>query len=242
MLKTLILCEHIDKAASLWKKVCPAEGVDLRILLTRGAGVPPRSFAATIARSLVSAALKRSGFPFARLYLTGRLRITSRELHDPATIEWIRNNNFDAGLHATGCIYRKPLLESFRLGLINPHIGILPEYRGRSVMEWSLLKGDPTGITTFFMDEGIDTGPEIIIRREIDVSGCGSVEQAKHKLFSLDGRMFREALRELQKEDYRPIMQEPADGTRYYVMSELFTGVVENILGGGRSDVDLENS
>ncbi len=39
-------------------------------------------------------------------------------------------------------------------------MGILPDYRGRDVVEWSLLEGqfDRVGLTVHFMDEGVDTG------------------------------------------------------------------------------------
>jgi hypothetical protein len=38
-------------------------------------------------------------------------------------------------LHATDVIYRTETLQAFRLGILNAHIGVLPRYRGRSVME-----------------------------------------------------------------------------------------------------------
>src|SRR5436305_11718144 len=95
-------------------------------------------------------------------------------------------------------IYRRPAIEAFRLGILNAHIGLLPRYRGRSVMEWSLLNGDPTGVTTFFVDEGIDTGARIVLRQHVDVYDCPEVDDAKRYLFSLDGAMYAEALRRLR--------------------------------------------
>ncbi len=46
-----------------------------------------------------------------------------------------------------------------RLGILNVHLGLLPEVRGMSSPEWSLLQGVPLGITFHYMDAGIDTGP-----------------------------------------------------------------------------------
>ena len=62
------------------------------------------------------------------------------------------------------------------------------------VMEWSLLNADPTGITPFFVDEGIDTGPQVVDRRAVSVSGRGNVSDAKAYLFSLDTEVFGAAL------------------------------------------------
>jgi len=111
---------------------------------------------------------------------------------------------------------------------LNPHIGLLPEYRGRSVMEWSLLKGDPVGITVFFIDEGIDTGERIVVSEPVDVSSYGSVAEAKGYLFNLDAVFFRKALEAINSGS--PFLLNNGMGRRYYVMSNLFTGVVEELL------------
>jgi methionyl-tRNA formyltransferase len=49
-----------------------------------------------------------------------------------------------------------------RLGCINVHLGLLPQYRGVNGVRWALLNGeDKTGVTLHFMDEGIDSGDMI---------------------------------------------------------------------------------
>lgn len=53
-----------------------------------------------------------------------------------------------------------------RLGAVNVHGGLLPEYRGGHVMNWAIANGErETGVTLAFIDEGIDTGPVIAERR-----------------------------------------------------------------------------
>src|SRR6185295_10516738 len=107
-------------------------------------------------------------------------------------------------------------------------IGLLPEYRGRSVMEWSILAGAPTGISVFFMDSGIDTGRDIVVRRAVDPRG-ESVLSAKASLFERDGELYADALRRLVAEPDCP-MEENSGGRRYYVMSGLLTSVVDAML------------
>lgn len=98
-------------------------------------------------------------------------------------------------------------------------------------MEWSLLKGHPAGITTFFIDEGIDTGAQLVVRESVDLSSFSEVSAAKQFLFSLNGVMFAKALEPLQRSDAAGVdYQKPEDGRRYYVMSNLFTEVVGQML------------
>ena len=54
--------------------------------------------------------------------------------------------------------FAKALLDVPRLGVLNIHLGLLPEIRGMSSPEWSLLNRVPVGITIHYMDAGIDTG------------------------------------------------------------------------------------
>ena len=56
-----------------------------------------------------------------------------------------------------------------RLGCINLHGGILPEYRGGHVMQWAIINGETeTGVTLHYIDESIDTGP-IIAKSEFPI-------------------------------------------------------------------------
>src|SRR5215470_17899361 len=56
-----------------------------------------------------------------------------------------------------------------RWGSICFHPSLLPKYRGRSAINWALIKGETkTGITLFWVDEGIDTGP-ILLQKEVMV-------------------------------------------------------------------------
>jgi len=134
-------------------------------------------------------------------------------------------------LHKAGVIYRQQTFDCFRLGILNPHIGILPEYRGRSVMEWALLNGDPTGVTVFFMDTGIDSGERIVLLHYADLSGRTRVEEAKDYLFSLDATLFRQAVEALQRPGFT--FERNDEGHRYYPMSDLFTSVAGTLLEEG---------
>lgn len=70
---------------------------------------------------------------------------------------------------AYGKILPKELLEIPKFGSINLHASLLPKLRGAAPIQWAILNGDKTsGVTTMFMDEGMDTG-DIIMQEEIQI-------------------------------------------------------------------------
>ena len=164
-----------------------------------------------------------------QLLTSGRLILLRRPLHAPNSVDTLRKLNLDVGLHKAGVIYRDVTIDAFRLGILNHHIGILPAYRGRSVLEWSILQGDPVGVTVFFIDTGIDTGARILFSEEVDISNYRSVTEAKQYLFSLDKLFFPRALA-LLSEGEQTFQLNDGSGPRYFVMSKLFEGVVEQLL------------
>jgi len=56
-----------------------------------------------------------------------------------------------------------------KLGTFNLHASLLPQYRGAAPINWAIINGEQhTGVTTFFIDEKIDTGA-IILKQEIEI-------------------------------------------------------------------------
>lgn len=72
-------------------------------------------------------------------------------------------------------IVRKRVLEVARRGAIQFHPSLLPQHRGRTAMNWSLISGEErTGLTVFWVDEGMDTGP-ILLQRDVTIGREDSV-------------------------------------------------------------------
>src|SRR5262249_8162976 len=64
---------------------------------------------------------------------------------------------------AFGQILPKAVLDVPRRGSINVHAAILPRYRGAAPIAWAIIRGETeTGITTFQMDPGMDTGDVLL--------------------------------------------------------------------------------
>src|SRR6266851_5667457 len=136
----------------------------------------------------------------------------------------------NVGMRSPLLRWSRELFSAFRLGILNAHIGILPKYRGRCVVEWSVLQGDPTGVTVFFIDSGIDTGGRIVLREFIPSNGWKRVGALKNMLFGCDARLYRKALEALMQPGVRFEGNEILKGKRYYVMSKMFVHTVDRIL------------
>ena len=186
------------------------------------------SMAANLTRIVISSIATPSWKPL-QLYLGRKVLLVPKPLDHPDSLSLLRRLQLDVGLHKSGIIYREKTIKCFRLGILNPHIGILPAYRGRSVMEWSLIQNDPIGISVFFIDAGIDTGSRIIVTDEVNISQCTSIVDAKQYLFDLAGPFFRKAVAKLQANEPDYGIND-GSGRRYYVMSKLFQDVVQQIL------------
>ena len=70
---------------------------------------------------------------------------------------------------AFGQIIPGKILSSARRGGINIHASLLPRYRGSAPIQWAIINNErTTGLTSMFMDEGLDTGP-ILLKQEADI-------------------------------------------------------------------------
>ncbi len=67
-------------------------------------------------------------------------------------------------------ILKDAVLTAPKLGTIQYHPSILPKHRGASAMNWAIMQGDTeTGLTVFWPDKGIDTGP-ILLQKTVEIT------------------------------------------------------------------------
>lgn len=85
-------------------------------------------------------------------------------LRDPEWPERLRSLDADvAVVVAFGQILPQAVLDAPARGSINVHGSLLPRYRGAAPIQWAIIRGETvTGITTFQMDAGMDTGPLLL--------------------------------------------------------------------------------
>jgi methionyl-tRNA formyltransferase len=224
-MKIGILANSLPAAQSIYDQAKAVPDSDVFVLLCPS---KEKSLLRHVARLIVRSGRLKS----LRMFATGRVVLLRKSLDDPQTVARLNQLRLDLGLHKSGNIYRRKTIDCFRLGILNAHIGLLPKYRGRSVMEWSLIQGDAVGISVFFVDEGIDTGEQIVFSEAIDISNCRTLAEAKKYLFDLDAKFYRQAIERLNSN----VAFESNDksGRRYYVMSKLFQDVAEQCLADAR--------
>ena len=79
-------------------------------------------------------------------------------------------------------------------GTFNLHASLLPDYRGAAPIHWAIINGEEkTGVTTFFIDDKIDTG-EIILQKEIEIKKEETVGTLHDKLMYLGADLVKETI------------------------------------------------
>lgn len=90
---------------------------------------------------------------------------------------------------AYGKILPKEILDIPRLGCINVHGSLLPKYRGAAPIQWAVINGEKvTGITTMYMDVGMDTG-DIILKKEVNIGEDETTGELWDKLSKVGGKL-----------------------------------------------------
>ena len=101
-------------------------------------------------------------------------------------------------------ILPKKLWEIPKLGTINIHASILPNLRGAAPINWAIINGlKKTGLTSFFINEGVDTG-DIIKIKEIKINNDDNFGSLYKKLRNLSGKFILDSLDEIQKVNGKP--------------------------------------
>ena len=101
-------------------------------------------------------------------------------------------------------ILPKKLWEIPKLGTINIHASILPNLRGAAPINWAIINGlKKTGLTSFFINEGMDTG-DIIKIKEIKINEDDNFGSLYEKLRSLSGNFILDTIDEIQKVNGKP--------------------------------------
>ena len=95
---------------------------------------------------------------------------------------------------AFGQILSQEILDIPKYGAINVHGSLLPKYRGAAPIQWSIINGDSvTGITTMYMDAGMDTG-DMIQKLEVKIEDDDTYGTLYEKMKVAGGKLIVETL------------------------------------------------
>ena len=98
---------------------------------------------------------------------------------------------------AFGQILSKAILDIPQLGCINVHASLLPKYRGAAPIHWSIINGETkTGITTMYMDVGLDTG-DIILKEEVSISAKMNTGELHDTLMNIGAKTLLQTIKQI---------------------------------------------
>ena len=133
-------------------------------------------------------------------------------LRDPGWPERLAAYGADlAVVVAFGQILPKAVLDTPARGSINIHASLLPRYRGAAPIQWAIIRGETqTGITTFKMDEGMDTG-DVLLRRSMPIGPDETAGELSERLSRLGAEVIVETVDRL--DTLTPTAQDHAAAT-----------------------------
>ena len=112
---------------------------------------------------------------------------------------------------AFGYLLPDPVLAAFPRGIVNLHFSLLPAYRGAAPVQRALLDGATvTGVTTFLIDAGMDTGP-LLLAAEVPIGPDEDAGALTARLAAVGARLTVETLDALEAGQVQPRPQ-PEDG------------------------------
>jgi methionyl-tRNA formyltransferase len=93
------------------------------------------------------------------------------------------------------------------LGTFNLHASLLPMYRGAAPINWAVINGEKeTGVTTFFIDEKIDTG-KVILREKVDIGEDETAGELHDRLMVTGAELVLKTVEKIIAGDYTLIDQ-----------------------------------
>lgn len=99
---------------------------------------------------------------------------------------------------AYGKILPKEILDIPKLGCINVHGSLLPKYRGAAPIQWAVINGEKiTGITTMYMDVGMDTG-DMILKEEVNIGEDETTGELWDKLSEVGAKLLVKTLKQIE--------------------------------------------
>lgn len=100
---------------------------------------------------------------------------------------------------AYGKILPKEILDIPRFGCINVHGSLLPKYRGAAPIQWAVINGEKqTGITTMYMDVGMDTG-DMILKETVDIGADETTGELWERLSKIGGKLLVDTLKLIEE-------------------------------------------
>lgn len=126
---------------------------------------------------------------------------------------------------AYGQILPEYILNYPKYGCINVHASVLPKYRGAGPIQWCVINGETeTGVTTMYMEKGLDTG-DMLIKKTTPISQTETAGELHDRLCVIGAEVMLETIEELEKGTVERVPQDDSLST-YAPMISKETGKI----------------
>ncbi len=134
------------------------------------------------------------------------------KLRDPQFIEDMTALQADLAVIVAFRMLPETVWRIPRLGTINLHASLLPDYRGAAPINWAIINGETeTGVTTFFIDSKIDTG-DILLKKSTAIGPEETAGELQEKLMHLGADLVSETVSRLRLGDLHAQAQATGSG------------------------------
>ena len=139
----------------------------------------------------------------------------TENINHPESVKYIKRYKPDLLVSILGNqIFKDPIINLAPKGCLNLHTAILPKYRGLMPTFWVLKNNEKhTGVSVFYVDNGIDSGP-IIIQKKIAI-GSATQEELIKKTKKLGMEAIAEAVDLIEKDKVKILENNAAEKTYY---------------------------
>jgi len=129
-------------------------------------------------------------------------------LEDPEFLKNLRDIEADLFVVVAFKLLPTVVWKMPKYGTFNIHASLLPNYRGAAPIEWAMMNGETeTGITSFWIDEHVDTG-RIILQSSIQIEKDEYLESIYSRLMVLGAMVTKKTVEEIEKHDGNPPCRE----------------------------------
>jgi methionyl-tRNA formyltransferase len=165
--------------------------------------------------------------------------IRTRGTNSHQTEELLKELKPDLLLLGQTGIIRRHIIEIPRLGTLNAHPGILPDYRGIDCGKWAIYNDDfdNIGCTVHWVDTGVDTG-EILLSEKYAISSDETLETLEANLDNLAvSSLAKVVVSMLGKKELNATAQSSGEGRQYYKMSRNHENIVRRKLSNRAASI-----
>ena len=132
-------------------------------------------------------------------------------LKDPVFLEELESLNANLQVVVAFRMLPKQVWQLPKYGTFNLHASLLPDYRGAAPIHWAIINGETrTGLTTFFIDEKIDTG-QMILQEELEIGSDETVGQLHERMMEKGADLITRTVEEIKNESVDLITQKDSE-------------------------------